>query len=112
MALDIERAYDTVDHTALLWKLKNKGIPRYLVAWIRAFLADRKAHLVVNDAVFPFDVSVGVPQGSPLSPTLFILFIDDLLAALEPTVQIQAFADDLLLWAITTYRGACPPAVQ
>ena len=43
VALDIERAYDTVDHTALLWKLKSKGIPRYLVAWTRAFLADRKA---------------------------------------------------------------------
>ena len=32
VALDIERAYDTVDHTALLWKLKSKGILRYLVA--------------------------------------------------------------------------------
>ena len=103
VALDIKRAYDTVDHTALLWKLKSKGIPRYLVAWIQAFLADRKAQLVINDAIFPFGISVGVPQGSPLSLTLFILFINDLLEALAPIVQTQAFADDLLLWTITTY---------
>lgn len=97
VALDIERAYVTVDHAALLWKLKSRGIPRCLVAWIRAFLAGRTAQLVVNEAVFPFNISVGVPQGSPLSPTLFIIFIDDLLEALTPIVQIQAFADALYI---------------
>ena len=112
VALDIASAYDTVDHDALLWKMREKGIPRYLVAWTRAFLMDWKAHLVVNEGVFPFDISVGVPQGSPLSPTLFILFIDDLLDALEPGVRVQAFADDLLIWITTAYRGPCPPQIQ
>ena len=112
VALDIQSAYDTVDHVALLWKLREKGVPRYLVAWIRAFLARRTAQLVVNESVFPFDIHVGVPQGSPLSPTLFLVFVDDLLQDLEQLVRLQAFADDILLWDITTYRGPCPPRVQ
>ena len=112
VALDIQSAYDTVDHVALLWKLREKGAPRYLVAWIRAFLAHRTAQLVVNESVYPFEISVGVPQGSPLSPTLFLVFVDDLLQDLERIVQLQAFADDILLWDIMTYRGSCPPRVQ
>ena len=61
VTLDIQSAYDTVDHTTLLWKLKATGAPRYMVAWIRAFLSDRKAHLVVNESTFFFDVPIGVP---------------------------------------------------
>ena len=67
---------------------------------------------MVNESVYPFEISVGVPQGSPLSPTLFLVFVDDLLQDLERIVQLQAFADDILLWDIMTYRGSCPPRVQ
>ena len=79
VTLDIQNAYDIVDHVALLWKLQEKGVPCYLVAWIHTFLSHRRAQLVVNESVFPFDVLVKVPQGSPLSPTLFLVFVDDLL---------------------------------
>ena len=112
VALDIQSAYDTVDHVALLWKLQEKGVPQYLVAWIQAFLAHRTDQLVVNESVYPFGISIGVPQGSPLSLTLFLVFIDDLLQDLERIVRLQAFADDILLWDIMTYRGSCPPRVQ
>ena len=67
---------------------------------------------MVNESVFPFDIHVGVPQGSPLSPTLFLVFVDDLLQDLEQLVRLQAFADDILLWDVMTYRGPCPPRVQ
>ena len=108
IALDIQSAYDTVDHTALLWKLRQKALPRYMVSWTRAFLEHRTVVLRVNDSEFPFPIRAGVPQVSPLSPTLFLVYVDDLLQQLSRTVHCQAFADDMLIWDIVTIRGPCP----
>ena len=54
VALDIQSAYDTVDHPALLWKLRQKSLPHYMVAWTRAFLEHRTVVLRVNDSEFPY----------------------------------------------------------
>ena len=112
VALDIQSAYDTIDHSALLWKLQQKTLPRYMVAWTRAFLDNRIAVLIVNDSEFSYSIRAGVPQGSPLSPTLFLVFIDDLLQQLSLVVRCQAFADDMFIWDIVTTRGPCPAGVQ
>ena len=53
-----------------------------------------------------------MPQGSPLSPTLFLVYVDDLLQQLARVVHCQAFADDMFIWDIVTTRGPCPPGVQ
>ena len=112
VALDLQSAYDTVDHMALLWKLRQKSLPRYMVAWTRAFLQHRSVILRVNESEFSYPIHAGVPQGSPLSPTLFLVYVDDLLQQLSRVVHCQAFADDMFIWDIVTTRGPCPPGVQ
>ena len=98
VALDIQGAYDRVWHSGLLAKLADMQVPPALLGWIQSFLSGREMHLMVGEASEHRRLMMGVPQGSPLSPILFLVFIDDLLTLLSPLVHVQAFADDVLLW--------------
>ena len=80
LSLDISGAFDTVNPTRLLDTLRKKGFPGWIVRWIRAFMTNRKIILVTQGhETTAFLVFAGVPQGSPLSPILFLFYNSELL---------------------------------
>ena len=78
--LDVEKAFDQVWFDGLLYKLTLMGLNRKLIRWISNFLYQRKLIISINDQLSDPIIPIHrVPQGSPLSPILFILYVSDFL---------------------------------
>ena len=102
IALDISKAFDQVWHRGLLRKLTSYGISGRLYSTLRSFLLGRKMRVVVNGQKSDvFEINAGVPQGSVLGPTLFLLFINDLPADVLKSF-INIFADDTTIYGFTS----------
>jgi hypothetical protein len=97
--LDFSKAFDRINHDLLITKLKNRfGFSKSALALIKSFLSNRKQRVISNeDSSNDLPISLGVPQGSILSPLLFAAFINDLSHVLNP-VSYHLFADDVQLY--------------
>ena len=98
VALHISKALDRVWHAGLFHKLKSYQISGQTFGLISSFLGNRRLQVVLDGkSSQEYRVNVGVPQGSILGPTLFLLHINDLPD--DVICDIAIYADDTTLYS-------------
>jgi len=104
--LDIKAGFDNVDNKTVAQILREGGIPPYLVSWVSSFLGERSCTLVFQGAPgTPAPVNVGAPQGSPISPLFFLLYVAPLHFGVPRGLMISYVDDFALTVASLSYRG-------
>src|SRR6195952_2074610 len=95
--LDIKAGFDNVNVSTLRNLLLQKKIPSYMVDWVSSFLSERRCTLVFQGSPnISSPVSVGTPQGSPISPLLFLIYVA-LLHVTVPRGIMVSYVDDFSL---------------
>lgn len=105
--LDIEKAFDSVWHDGLIFKLNKYGFPLYLCKLVQAFCANREFYVKLGDSTSSArPIHTGLPQGSSLSPKLYNLFVSDL--KYPSSVFAACYADDTaILIAANRTKTVC-----
>ena len=99
--VDLQKAFDTVDHQILLAKSNHYGIRRASNDWFKSYLSNRHQYVSINGYESDLAaINCGVPQGSVLGLLLFLLHINDLNQAIK-SCKIHYFADDTNLLCLS-----------
>ena len=105
--LDAEAAFDRCWHSGIKYKLKKTlNLPNRFVRLISSFLSDRTLK-VFYEGHYSSHVTLGAgtPQGSPLSPLIYIIYVNDYPKEIQDICSLSQFADDTALWATAYTRS-------
>ena len=103
--LDIQGGFDTVNPSTLFGILRAKGVNPYVVSWTKSFLSGRSCRLLYQGSPTVFaPVSVGTPQGSPVSPLLFVIYVSHLHCEIPHGLSLSYVDDFGLTASSASYR--------
>src|SRR6266849_6146566 len=101
LCIDVKRAFDNVFRQCLLQTLKQMHLNPAIIRWVNSFLPDRLASLTFDAESEPMiPIMTGIPQGSPVSPILFLLYFQYIFVQLDqihPHITSPSYNDDICL---------------
>ena len=105
LLLDVSGAYDKISHPRLLHNLRKRSIDPNIIKWVESFLSNRITILKTSEyATSRTPIATGIPQGSPLSPILYLFYNSNLIDACNTRTDLNTvvidFIDDIGLLTV------------